>query len=650
MQKLGVCLIVLFAASHYALAAPDQKMGGAEAQASAPARTIAPIVITEWTDAELAQVWGRWRAVEATSDYQAEAKARAELLATAKEVGAQDMDDWAMALIRASAEHGVRGDSGSSVEIAKAAVQLAPDLPAAWMGLVRAYAVADPSEIGRLFRTAKSALTALIRDPRYFRPAIGDLVIEAVLAFVALTIVVLLVLFIRSAKLMFFDFHTLFPKGVARWQTATLLVVLLVIPLVFRMGLAVELLAVFAGISVYLEVRERVVVAILIAILGTLPLIARKGVEASTFAGTDAEELYLLERGGHRQEPLARSWELAAAQDRLSFEGLYALGRHALRRGSLASALENFNKALGMRPNHLGTRVNLGLVFFLQGDLNNSRTLLESAVADSRDAIALFNLARVYQRRIAVLGDAAAGDVDKCAAAFNEAAALDPRLPRPACDEKFPEAINGNTLVKTYPLSSAEIAARANSFDVPDRVAAQVRAVFLGSVPEPIAELYPGLLALLIAIAAGLGSRLKASHECLRCGRPVSHRTDPDLPPRSAICSQCVSVFSERSVASPALRVRKQLEIARYHARAERIGLIFGALWSGMGHIFTGAPVRGVLAGGLFALLAAGLILWRGALRTPYGDVTAIFYLVPLGLVMIVVYFFTYRGLTRRLR
>jgi hypothetical protein len=128
----------------------------------------------------------------------------------------------------------------------------------------------------------------------------------------------------------------------------------------------------------------------------------------------------------------------------------------------------------------------------------------------------------------------------------------------------------------------------------------------------------------------------------------VSRRDDPDVSPGSLLCTQCVNVFVKKNVAAPSLKVRKQLEVARYESRIEKLAWALGALWSGMGHVFSGATVRGALYGFLFALGVTAVVLRQGVLRAPYESLPALVWLVPVGLSLVMLYVLTLRGLRRK--
>lgn len=609
------------------------KLTGPLAKREPPAMIVKTI-----SDADLNAVWNAWRTANASKNADAEGKARKELLAARSLVGSSNVDPWAIGLLRAAQAWEAAGDSGAAVEIAVTASELAPDLPATWFLLTRLYFSADPSGIGRYLGALQKGLSAELRDPRYRRPLIADLAAVTLIAFIATAIVVLVVLLLKRGFYFLYDFHFFFPRAAARWQTAALAVLLLSLPVVFRMGVVPTLLAFFAAVTLYLAPKERIVAAAFIGALGFVPLLGGLVVEQTAFADTVAEDLYTIERGGPGIEPLVQRYEKLAAEDKVGFAERFVLGHFHLNRGHLEQAVANLKGALALHPDDVPSRVALAKALFLQGDLENSRSILESVKTTTPSAVVLVDLARVYERRVQVYGESAAIEVDKANSNLSEARQLDPTLPQVASIDPMVKEIVGNDRLRTLPLPHDELLALAKGDLVAERVKSQLSHLLVGDVPTPIAPFYPLLIAALLAAFGFLSNSLDAARVCNRCGRPVSKRGDPDVSPGSPMCTQCVNVFARKNVVAPSVKVRKQLEVARYETRVDRASTILGVLWSGMGHVYQGDPVRGSVYGFAFVLAITGIILRGGVLRPPFEGMPVLVRLIPLGILFLTVY------------
>lgn len=627
--------------------APGKRDLFAEPEKVAPERKPPPAIeAARVTDADFATAWTVWKKAAEAKDVKAEQDARKKLLELKLRAGAEDVELYAVGLLRAAEAAQAVGDSGAAVEMAVTASELAPDLPAAWVGLARAYFEADPSEVGRYLSAYQQAVSHTLEDPRYLRPLLADLATVLLLAFIGCTIAVVAVLFLRRAWYFLHDFHFFFPRAAARWQTSALAVLVLSLPIVFRLGVVPTLLMLFAASTLYLSTKERVVAVVLIGALGAVPVLGELVVERTAFADTPAEDLYRIERGGPGVIPLVERYEALARADKVTFPEHAVLGRYYVRRGELEQAATHLRQALAINPDDVPAKVNLAAALFFGGDLENPRAILESTQS-SGNAVALFDLGRIYKRRLAVYGDTVAAEVDKANAALAAARDLDGTLPALGTEE-LTAPTTGNEFLRTLPLPRSQLLELAKSPEAAARVRSQLTQILLGDVPEWLAAFYPLAAALLLLAFGFLGPALAAAKVCGRCGRPVSRRDDPDVSPGSLMCTQCVNVFVKKNVVAPSLKVRKQLDVARYESRIEKVAYGLGAVWSGMGHVFSGATLRGALYGFLFALAVVAVVLRQGVLRAPYEPLPMLVWLVPVGVFLVALYVLTLRGLRKK--
>lgn len=599
---------------------------------------VPPIVVKKLSDADFDAVWEKWRAADASNDGKAEVLARAELLQLKESSGAFSLEPFALGLLRAAAAKEQAGSSSTAIEMALNAVELAPKSPAVRLGLVSAYFHADPSEIGRLVSSMHDALSLLFTDVRTSRGALGDAGVTVLLALCFTAIAVTLMLFVRRARYFFYDFHFLFPRAAARWQSAAVAVLLLGLPLMFGVGLAPALLVLFAAATLYLSNRERLVAAALIGCLGAVPLVGEQLVARTAFAGTPAEATFVLDQGGPNLEPVAQAVLKRAAEDKATFAELSALGHYELRRGRFDLAIPRLKAALLKVPDEPRASNNLGVAMMLNGDLENPKALFEaSARGDATLAAPWFNLSRLHQRRTLMLGaEKGAAEVDAANVAKGEALRRDPSLESkkdPPNDKPL-----ANAYLVTLPLSDVQLAQVAESAEAQERVKSQLMFMLVGDVSEPVGFIYPAVLALLLVGLGTLSTTLGAARECARCGRPVSRRGDPEVVRGSNTCTQCVNVFNRKGVVPPSEKVRKQVEVARYQERMDRLSFAFGVICSGLGHIFKGLPVRGTLYAFVFLVAIVALVLRNGVLRVPYEGAPLWLKLSPAVLSLVLVY------------
>lgn len=599
-------------------------------------------------DAELLATFRRWQQAERDGATRVAEAARSELLALREDLGISDLESMSMAMLRAASERRRRADVRGSVELATVAAALSPGVPYVYLGLARAQLAEEPLAWGRAWASLRAAASAFWNDPRYARAALGDFGSALLFAWVATALAAMAVLFLRHAPLLFHDVHHLFPRSVARWQTSALLILVLLLPLVFHLGLAIELLVVLAALTLYLSLTERVLALVLLAGLGAVPFAAGKLASATAFAGTPAEDVYLLERGGLEAAGGAARVRSRATVQRAGFGELYALGRYEARRGHLAEASVAFNSAAALRPADARLLTQEGNLALVEGKLDVAAQLYARAnEADPSLAEAYWNAAKLHRRRSRGMTDDAVGaELDRAQTALASAVRLDERLAQrqdPPDDKPLL-----NRLLLSPALPKSELAALADVPGRASRVRTQAAAALLGGLDPAYGGLVPLGVALALVVFGFLRGGRGVSHACDKCGRSVCRRCDPQLSVGSQFCPQCVNVFARRGVVPPLLKVNKEMEVRRHRTRSSRIAYALGALCGGLGHVFSGAALRGAGYAFLFLFAAASFLTREGVLRAPYGPAPELLRLVPLVLLVAAVSFFSLRGLSRK--
>jgi tetratricopeptide (TPR) repeat protein len=623
-----------------------------EAKPPVPAPVARPpppsILAPQVSDADLQATWERWRKAVAARDMEAAQKAQAELLALKDDVAALDLEALSVGLLRVAEGLRKANDESGALRMVEHAVSLSPNLPYARLALAEAYALRSPGDVVRYSGELRAALSVLFKDPRYRRPALADLGAVLLLAVLATAVVVVGVLFLRRVRYFLHDFHHLFPRAVAKWQATTLALLLLIgTPLALRLGLVPVLLILLASVALYLSLAERLVGAGLLVLAALVPTLAGQLARSSTFAGTVAEDVYMLERGGLFAEQVAARVRARHEQKQASFAELFALGRFEARRGHLQDAITHYKLADALRPGHAALLTNLGNALLASGDQDGAaRLYAQASGADPSLAAPSFNLAEVYRRRAAVASDdAVISENEKARSALDAAQRLDSSLllwKRPP-DER----LLMNRLLLTPPLPEADLPSVEDAA-VAERVEAQLSRRLLGGGSGLMAWGLPVLGAVLAFGWGFAASSVKASRECSKCGRPVCRRCDKELGLASHLCAQCVNVFSRKGGVEARVRARKQIEIERHRQWASGLSYAFGSLVSGAGHLFQGLPVRGALYAFLFLFVVAGVLLRSGVLPSPYGEVPLYLKLAPLLLLLFPLHLMTLRGLYRR--
>jgi tetratricopeptide (TPR) repeat protein len=622
---------------------------GADAgvELAAPLPKVKTLKLTATSDADLDLAWERWRKATADGNAVAAAAARTDLFKFREDLALASVESFAAGFVRAADARQKANDASGAVDLASAAVELAPSLPYAHLGLASAYYFADGLDVGRYLGELGSALSCMVNDPRYVRPALADLGASLLVTFFATTCVVAVMLFARRARYFLHDFHHLLPKAAARWQSVAAAALLLSVPVVMRLGAVPLIFMLLVTVALYLSFTERAVVAVLITLLGLLPYGASFVAKRAVFAGTQADDVLEVERGGHGAEAAVARVAQRAAEDRAVYAELFVLGRYELQRGKLEPALTHLKAAIVSRAGDARAMVNLGNAMAAKGDLEGATVVYESAAkADPQLAAAFYNLGRVLEVRAAALPAATAPlELDRARSALAQARQLDPKLEA----RKDPgNDLQVNRLLVAPGLPSGELASMADVGSLYEKVQAQVGAQLFSDLELPLAALVPLLMGLALLGLGELRLKVGASKVCNKCGRPVCRRCDPELGRGSEMCHQCVNVFARKDVVPPPVKVRKQVEVARHQSRMDKVAIGFGLVCSGAGHLFAGLTIRGTVYAFWFLFVVVMVFLRNGVVRTPYGDPTFVLRMAALVVIFLVVYLLPLRGLTKR--
>jgi tetratricopeptide (TPR) repeat protein len=640
-------------------AAPDAKAPTPETPTAAPSAASPPkpetatrpppppLLAPRVSDADLLTMWERWREARQKADAQAAEQGRKDLLKLRDEISATDIDTFSASLVRESQEKLEAKDYSGAVRLAEAAAALSPNLPYAHFALADAYARKDLTSVGGYVGEIKAGVGALVRDPRFLRPTLGNLAAVSLLALLATGVAVVAVLFLRRVRYALHDFHHLFPRGAGKWQSLVIAAAVLATPVLLQVGIVPVLLVLFFAMALYLTMAERAVVAALLALTGLIPLAAGQIARSTAFAGTVAEDVYVLERGSFTADEAAARIAARHAAKEATFSELFALGRYQARRGQLEEAAASYKAAAALRQRNALLLTNYGNVLLASGDMDGATRLYQEArQADPKLAAAPYNLMQLYRHMARGLPDAEVGNALKLARDAQDAATS---LDRDLAGRDVPkdDRMLVNLLLLSPPLPKADLMALADGKAVGERVESQLDRVLMGTTGL-MARVYPAALALLFLLWGSARDRFQATKTCDKCGRPVCRRCDPDLGRGAFMCSQCTNVFARKGVVPEPLRLRKQAEVQRHKTWMGRVALALGAVVSGAGHLFSGLPIRGALYSFLFLLALAAVALRDGVLRAPYGEAPLYLKLAPAVLLLIPLYFLTLRGLRKR--
>ncbi|MGZ6125711.1 MAG: tetratricopeptide repeat protein, partial [Myxococcales bacterium] len=526
------------------------------------------------------------------------------------------------ALVRESRAALDSGASAVAVQRCRLAIELAPALPAAHLCLARALYADAPGSFKAVFAELSATVRTAMDEPRVSRAVLANVLTVLFVGVLVAGLAFVVVLFLRHAHLYRHDVHHLFPGGAGGWQTGMLAAVLLLLPLLLRMGPVPLVLTALLACALYASTAEAAISVLLLGALAASPWAAERIARVAAFGGS-AMDVWLLEHGEGAGPEIARLQKRLESGNDLAVD--FALARKAKREGDLPAAEKLYLRALEVQgassAGLSAVRNNLGNVYLLQGDTAKAIAQYQQAV-DLRESLAAphFNVSRAL----------AMGGVETLEKVQSEQArALE-------LDRAGVEAFTGgqlqanrksNRFVMDVPLDPSQL---EPLIEVEERAAVavgdEVRAQLAANLPAPLVAGLPVLAALLVLALHLARGKLRPSGRCERCGREVCRRCDPDARPSEALCAQCVNVFIRRSGVDPSERVRKEFAVEAYHRRRRLAARVLAVL-SGAGHVLLGYSVRGLLFLLITASLLASMVLWRGVAHDPLGLRTGFSYL-----------------------
>lgn len=544
----------------------------------------------------LDSAWTAWKEAAHRGDPLGLRNAEEEVLFAMRELDLAESEPLASAVV-VEARRRLAASDPSAARMAEFAVRLAPSLPQAHWVLARARFATAPLSVGAWVGPAVDAITAHLRSDRHARPLLGNLALALAAGFLVAGLLAAAAATYRHVRCFAHDLHHRLP-GRPHPALAAALVVGAATLLFAWLGGPIVWIGLLALLfSPYLGRQERWALAAFLGLAGLAqPYFAwvekRSGWGDSTAALLDAVDA----RGDFSR--VAELRERASAADAPP-EVLFALARYEKRMGRIEEARALYDRILALRPSWPAAMVNRANLHFASGEFEKARSLYERATQIEPElAEAWFGLSRVHYRSVRIAEGQAARD---------RALELAPHLAeRYNAGEE--DAQRTHRYLVDVGLSSEDLVELAEG---EASIAAAGAALLWGRVPAsvvPVVGAAAGALVLLGGLFVPAGRRSRA---CPRCGSPICPRCERGLPPAET-CSPCTSVFSRQRGLDPAIRNRKEVQVARYQRRrhlAIRIGAPVGA-----GPLLSGRTAVGIV---LVTLIVAAILGGIGGPHPP---------------------------------
>ncbi len=305
-------------------------------------------------------------------------------------------------------------------------------------------------------------------------------------------------------------------------------------------------------------------------------------------------------------ETLARAIAAAPVTDPEIEDDRYtALGLLAMRAHDSETAAANFLRAISFNKNSSIAYVNLGNVYYQNGQYNKALEGYRKAEeVDSTDAIGQYNLAQAYIKTL-LMGESSR--------ALSRASKMGLERERDA----FAEPARARMAVYQKTFTSTQlwaIAAVEGKYQNPALVTNMLKTTTGHATPVSVGIM---LAAMIIAVVLSqMVKSRKLAFQCANCGDLTCEGCCSDEL-GSVICHSCaeaVAGVSSDRVLEALLRQRRQSVIVR-----RRKSIRWATVWlPGLRHVFYGRFVSGFLVAAVFAIGA--IMLWTRGAVFPYWE------------------------------
>ena len=525
---------------------------------------------------------------------------------------ADSLDERVQRTRRASLERGVWNldsaaravllDSNSGLEAARAAVVLAPDLPAGRMALARALWL----EAGSAFSAVREAFGSLWAFCRHIEGALwmgGSLLFILSMALMAGGLLAIAVVACFASPHAAHDLGDLLPVQMPRFGRAALLGVLVLLAMLLGEGLLGLALGLFAIGIVYGTGRQRfmLVLAVGSIVVGAWPVARYTGAVLEGLPKDPvAESALAASRGFTLASDIVRL-EAAGPDDLLARE---ALARLARRQGNLGTSDAMYQKLIKDVSGDVVIMNNAANVRLHLGHMESAFDLYHRALEIRESPVVLYNLAQAYGRSF---------QVDDLTATLERAQKLDSDL---VADLTRLQGTQPEGFVVDLPLDNATVWRRVIDLEGGKRFASELRAFIAPGLLGGSAITTIVSFAVVLAGAGVIGNKLRPSRWCARCGRRVCPRCHPEVS-GGELCDPCNHLFFQPDQTDRELRLQRIKALKQREVRLNKIAVAMSVLVPGMAGVLSRRPGSTLAGTFLFAVLAGAVIWSDGAVPDP---------------------------------
>jgi hypothetical protein len=512
---------------------------------------------------------------------------------TALELGAWSLDAAARSLDAGDAPASEASDVGD-VPRATAAVELAPDLPAARMWLARALWL----DGGKPFAAARAVFAAFSAIGRHLEASLwftGSALFVLATALVAGGLLAVVLAGGRALSHAAHDLGHLCLRTAPAFAGWAGLAAALALPLALGeggLGLALALLGVGA---VYGGRAQRF--ALLLAAagigVGAYPAIRYAGAALAALPSDPAAEAAWTVAQGIPSPVEALRLSALADRDALAARGLAI---HARRNGDVARADALYQQLIASGVEEISLQNNAADVQLALGHTDRAIELYGLA-ARGESPVVLFNLAQAYGRAFRV------EDLNQTIAHAQRAGGE--QIARLVALQSG----GAESFVADLPLATDLFWSRALRSAAGADLAQEFRDHFAPGRLGRDARAFAVVAAALVLLGGALGARVHPSHACRRCRERICSRCGP-RGESGELCDGCTTLFFTPEKTDRVLRAERVNELRAREQRIFQLHTLLALLVPGAAGLVAERPLLGWL-GAVYFSLAGAALWWR---------------------------------------
>lgn len=569
-----------------------------------------PIQPTSVTPVNMEVHWRLWKRVATQGQ-----PGTSELTAfrhDALSLGHYNLPVYAMAVLAIAKEAEQNGADPTTVaQMYREAHRLAPNLPYAELGyasyLYRNQITELPSMIGAYVRGIQTGLQSL--DTRLAWEL--KFIVLALVAFLGASFAFLFCQLMRYFGILAYDATRLLPHGFSSNQSVILTIALVVVPGLLLRSPLLSLLILFGLLTIFQQINERIISALICAVLIMLPTLDTHVQHMISFPDSQAQKLMHAQYFHCDADCIAQlKSDLQSLETSPLLQYTYALAVY--RTGDTA----RYQELIPMLANRAGWPS------FMQGYVDNLHAAMLIATGNPQAATPLLDQARTAlpesaaptfnKMRIAQITD----QKDAAERALTEAASRDLQT---VTDYVERERRDVNSFLMAPPLPLPHFWTYHTAQKLTDLSIIQPIWTSLAGerIPLGASPIFGGLGILLLISCAPFRRMQRISTPCPRCGQA----RDPNDSTKMGghhFCLPCFRTFQSGSTLEYQARIHNETVLGRRHRTQALLRRTFSLILPGSGHTLAGHAILGFTTTAI--LLLAALAIWQpmGIWRPPF--------------------------------